>query len=305
MMTRFYFSTKLKTLPVGSGASGSETLEVEISDPSTEVTVDGAGAVDPSSAVALSGTTTLDKAVLVDSVESINTTASTTLTVTMPTNIADDMIYVVIGATAASTNPSGVLTALLPTSGRARLGGYDVMTQAAQVRRVTSYCGSTLQAFYPRLTGAENLEFFAVLNDLPPRQAREQLRDILNLVGLADAAHTTFQCYSDGMKQRLALARALLTGSRIVLLDEPTKGLDPLMQVEMQRFFRRTLVERLGCTVLLVTHSVAEAEAVCDRVAILQRGVIVRVGKPREVSRWAAGGGHLSEVLPGAAAAAG
>ena len=154
-------------------------------------------------------------------------------------------------------------TLLLPTSGRARLGGYDVMTQAPQVRQVTSYCGSTLQAFYPRLTGAENLEFFAVLNDLPPRQAREQLRDALNLVGLADAAHTTFQCY------------------------------------------RRTLVERLGRTVLLVTHSVAEAEAVCDRVAILQRGVIVRVGKPREVSRWAAGGGHLSEVLPGATTAAG
>ena len=196
-------------------------------------------------------------------------------------------------------------TLLLPTSGRARLGGYDVMTQAAQARRVTSYCGSTLQAFYPRLTGAENLEFFAVLNDLPPRQAREQLRDALNLVGLTDAAHTTFQRYSDGMKQRLALARALLTAARIVLLDEPTKGLDPRMQVEMQRFLRRTLVERLGCTVLLVTHSVAEAEAVCDRVAILQRGVIVRVGKPREVSRWAAGGGHLSEVLPGAAAAAG
>ena len=193
-------------------------------------------------------------------------------------------------------------TLLLPTSGRARIGGYDVMTQAAQVRRVASYCGSTLQAFYPRLTGAENLEFFAVLNDLSPRQAREQLRDTLNLVGLADAAHTTFQCYSDGMKQRLALARALLTGARIVLLDEPTKGLDPLMQLEMQRFLRRTLVERLGRTVLLVTHSVAEAEAVCDRVAILQRGVIVRVGKPREVSRWAAGGGHLSEVLPGTAA---
>ena len=198
-----------------------------------------------------------------------------------------------------------VSTLLLPTDGRVRVCGYDVVRQAAQVREVTSYCASGSKAFYPRLTGAGNLEFFPMLNDLPPRQAKEKTREALNLVGLDEAAHTPFQCYSDGMNQRLVLARALLTGAPVLLLDEPTKGLDPLMQCEMQRFLRRTLVDKLGRTVLLVTHNLAEAEAVCDRVAILSHGVVVREGDSREVSRWAAGTGRLAEVTPNAAAAAG
>ena len=189
-------------------------------------------------------------------------------------------------------------TLLLPTSGSVRVSGFDVVSEAARVRQITSYCGSTLQAFYPRLTGFQNLEFFAVLNDLPPRQAAEKIREAFSLVGLDEAAHTRYQCYSDGMKQRLALARALVTGAPVLLLDEPTRGLDPLMQREVQRFVRRTLVDQLGRTVLLVTHNVAEAEAVCDRVVLLRDGLIVWGGAPRELSRWVAGRGYLSKVSP-------
>ena len=110
-------------------------------------------------------------------------------------------------------------TLLLPTSGRAHVCGYDVVRQAARVREFVCCCSSSAQAFYPRLTGAGNLEFFAVLNDLRPVDARKKIRELLGLVGLDEAASTTFQCYSEGMKQRLALARALLTGAPV----DPTR----------------------------------------------------------------------------------
>jgi ABC-2 type transport system ATP-binding protein len=119
---------------------------------------------------------------------------------------------------------------------------------------------------------------------------------VLDLVGMDGASHAPFQWYSEGMKQRLSLARALLTDPPVLLLDEPTKSLDPLLQGEVRRFLRRTLVEKLGKTVLLVTHSLAEAEEVCDRLAIIYRGKSLSVGTPQEV-RKAFGGGDLAAAL--------
>jgi ABC-2 type transport system ATP-binding protein len=187
-------------------------------------------------------------------------------------------------------------TLLLPTSGRAWVCGYEVAREVAQVRKVVGYCPATSQSFYPRLTGVGNLEFFAVLNGFRPREARERIGAVLDLVGMDKASHAPFQYYSEGMKQRLALARALLTDPPVLLLDEPTRSLDPLVQGEVRRLFRRTLVEKLGKTLLLVTHSVAEAEEVCDRVAIIDRGSIVSVGTPEEV-RGAFGGGDLAAAF--------
>jgi ABC-2 type transport system ATP-binding protein len=187
-------------------------------------------------------------------------------------------------------------TLLLPNSGRAWVGGYEVAGEAAQVRKVMGYCPSASQSFYPRLTGVGNLEFFAVLSGLRPREARERINEVLDLLGIDGASKAPFQCYSEGMKQRLSLARALLTDPPVLLLDEPTKSLDPLLQREVRKFLRRTLAEKLGKTVLLVTHSLAEAEEVCDRLAILYRGQIVRVGTPAEV-REVCGGGDLAAAL--------
>jgi ABC-2 type transport system ATP-binding protein len=187
-------------------------------------------------------------------------------------------------------------TLLLPTCGRAWVCGFEVVEQAAQVRTVVGYCPAASQSFYPRLTGVGNLEFFAVLNGFRPRQARERIGAVLDLVGMDGASNAPFQCYSEGMKQRLSLARALLTDPPVLLLDEPTKSLDPLLQGEVRRFLRRTLVEKLGKTVLLVTHSLAEAEEVCDRLAIMYWGKIVSVGTPEELSG-ACGGGDLAAAL--------
>jgi ABC-2 type transport system ATP-binding protein len=187
-------------------------------------------------------------------------------------------------------------TLLLPTSGEAWVCGYEVTREAAQVRQVVGYCPATSQSFYPRLTGMGNLEFFAVLNGLRPREARERIGAVLDLVGMDKANNAPFQYYSEGMKQRLSLARALLTDPPVLLLDEPTRSLDPLAQGEARRLFRRTLIEKLGKTLLLVTHSVAEAEEVCDRVAIIDRGHIVSVGTPEEV-RGAFGGRDLAAAF--------
>ena len=182
---------------------------------------------------------------------------------------------------------------LLPTSGDVRVCGHDVRRRSARVRASTAYCSSVARSFYPRLTGGENLEFFAIMDDLPPRAARQRIQEALALVDLERAARTTFQCYSDGMKQRLALARALLTGAPVLLLDEPTRALDPQKRSEVQRFIRRTLVDELGRTVLLVTHSLDEAKALCDRVVLLREGVVTSVAAPSEVSEADVGARHL------------
>jgi ABC-2 type transport system ATP-binding protein len=176
-------------------------------------------------------------------------------------------------------------TLLLPTNGRARVCGHDVVHEGAAVRKVVSYCASASDNFYPRLSAIRNLEFFAVLNDLPPQQARDRIQEVLAQMGLGEKGGVPFQQYSDGMKQRLAFARALLKEPILVLLDEPTRSLDPISQGEIRKLIRGLLIERLGKTVLLVTHSLAEAEQVCDRLAILHRGQIVAVGTVEEVKR--------------------
>jgi len=176
-------------------------------------------------------------------------------------------------------------TLLLPTGGQARVCGYDVVREAKQVRKALSYCASASDNFYPRLTGAANLEFYALLNDLSPQEARRKIQTVLNLVELEASGDVPFQRYSEGMKQRLALARALLTDPELLLLDEPTRSLDPVLQGEIRRFVRERVVAKLGKTVLLVTHSLLEAEQVCDQLAILHRGQIVSIGTPQEIKQ--------------------
>jgi len=187
-------------------------------------------------------------------------------------------------------------TLLLPTSGRASVLGHDVVHEAAQVRRVISYCSAAFENFYPRLSARRNLEFFAFLNNLPPQEARERTLMVLGQVGLSHKADVPYQHYSEGMKQELALARALLTNPPVMLLDEPTRSLDPLLQTGIRKLLRQLLVEQLGKTVLLVTHSLAEAEQICDRVAILHRGQIVKIGSPDEIKR-SLGGTDLASAF--------
>lgn len=170
-------------------------------------------------------------------------------------------------------------TLLLPTSGGALVGGHDVVRAPAAARRVLGYCLDSERSFYYRLSGTDNLRFFAALNNLPAREAAARIAAVLGIVGL-DAAvrEAPFMTYSRGMRERLGLARALLADPAVLLLDEPTKGLDPGGAAHLRRFLRERLARDLGKTILLVTHALDEARECCDRVAFMERGRILFTG---------------------------
>ncbi len=138
------------------------------------------------------------------------------------------------------------------------------------------------RSFFWRLSVARNLRFFAMLNDFDPRQADACVADMLEKVGLSDKADTTFRELSDGMKQRVALARGLLTDPRLLLVDEATRSLDPAWQ-ERVRNLLRAQADKPRSAVLLVSHNLDEILAVSDRVALLEQGRIVRIGRPADI----------------------
>jgi len=162
-------------------------------------------------------------------------------------------------------------TLVLPTSGTARVQGHDVARDARAVRRSIGYVTCDERSFYWRLTARQNLRFFAALNDLHGRRAARRIGEVLELTGLGDAADRPLNAFSSGMKQRLAIARGLLHEPQILLMDEPTRTLDAIGASAMRRFVRERLLGR-GCTVIYATNNLPEAEQICDRVAILDRG---------------------------------
>jgi ABC-2 type transport system ATP-binding protein len=177
-------------------------------------------------------------------------------------------------------------TLLLPTSGRAVISGYDVVEAPSKVRQMVGYCLDTERSFYYRLTGYQNLVFFATLNNLSSGERARRILEVIGVVGLDGAADVRFMSYSKGMQQKLGLARALLTDPVVLLLDEPTKSLDPGAATAFRRFLRGTLAEKLGKTILLVSHTLEECRECCDRMAIMDRGQIVFQGSWPEVQRF-------------------
>lgn len=167
-------------------------------------------------------------------------------------DVRDGEILGVLGPNGAGkTTLIEILATLLsPTGGSARVCGHDIVAEADRVRTLIGYCPADSETLYPRLSGVENLRFFATLQDLSPTVARPRIAALLELVGLVDTGRTRVERFSDGMKARLSLARALLTEPSVLLLDEPTRALDPLLQVEFRRFVRHTLVKELGKTVV-------------------------------------------------------
>src|SRR5438874_12513388 len=170
-------------------------------------------------------------------------------------------------------------TVLVPTSGRARVLGHDVVADTTAVRPLIGIVFGGERGLYWRLTARQNLEYWAALYKLPRRLGRRRAEELLERVGLAERADERVETYSRGMKQRLHLARGLVGDARVLFLDEPTTGMDPLAAREF-----RTLIGELrgeGRTILLATHDMVEAEIVCDRVTLIDRGRVLATETPR------------------------
>ncbi|HXZ93935.1 MAG TPA: ATP-binding cassette domain-containing protein [Burkholderiales bacterium] len=192
-------------------------------------------------------------------------------------------IFGLLGANGAgkSTMMKMLTTLLPPSSGSARVGGFDIVREPAAVRRRIGYVPQLLSAD-GALTGFENLRLSAELYGLPRSERAERIGDALGFMGLADAARKLVRTYSGGMVRRLELAQAMLHRPAILFLDEPTIGLDPVARHSVWDRLR-DLKSDYGMTVLITTHDMEEAEALCDRIAILHTGRVAVVGRPDEL----------------------
>jgi len=186
-----------------------------------------------------------------------------------------------------------LITLLLPTSGRARVLGLDVVEQARAVRERIGYVFGGDRGLYERLSGRDNLRYFAELYGVSGREQRVRIEEVLELVGLVGRDHERVEGYSRGMRQRLHIARGILHDPEVVFLDEPTIGVDPVGAREL----RRTIADlvAVGKTVLLTTHYMFEADALCDRIAVIAKGRIVGTGTPSELKDSVADG-RVTEI---------
>ena len=169
-------------------------------------------------------------------------------------------------------------TLMIPTNGSARVMGLDVVKESLAVRRKVGVVYGDERTLYWRLSGLDNLLFYAALYQIPPKQARERAMDLLNQVGLGEAAHLRVHHYSSGMKQRASIARGLLNDPDILIMDEPTRSLDPVAAQDLRRLVKERVVNSRR-TVLIATNIMAEAEFLCDRIAFINRGQIQMIGE--------------------------
>ncbi|MEV7192276.1 ABC transporter ATP-binding protein [Streptomyces sp. NPDC093510] len=172
-------------------------------------------------------------------------------------------------------------TLLLPTSGTARVLGCDVAAQPMAVRGRIGYVFGGDKGLYDRLSALDNLRYFAELYGLEPRDQRARIEELLELVGLAGRERERVEGYSRGMRQRLHIARGLLHRPAVLFLDEPSIGLDPVAARDLRQMIAD--LKSQGVTILLTTHYMAEADELCDRIAIINQGVIQALGTPGEL----------------------
>ena len=174
-------------------------------------------------------------------------------------------------------------TVLLPTSGTARVLGHDVVTDPHRVRRSLSVVFGGERGLYTRLTARDNLRFWGAMAGFDRRTAAARADAMLEAVGLTDRARDRVESFSRGMQQRLHLARGLMGDAWVLLLDEPTIGMDPVSAHAFRDLI--VAVRDEGRTVLITTHDMAEAQAVCDTLTFLDHGRVVAAGTPQSITR--------------------
>jgi len=176
-------------------------------------------------------------------------------------------------------------TLLLPTSGRAFVDGIDVVKDPFSVRRRINMVSGGEHSGYGILTVKETLWMFSQFYGVPGRVARERIDELLRVVGLEEEANTKINRLSTGMRQKMNFARGFVSDPKIVFLDEPTLGLDVGAARDVREFIKSWVKDRPGKTVLLTTHYMTEAEELCDRVAIIDRGRILACDTPENLKR--------------------
>ena len=187
-----------------------------------------------------------------------------------------------------TTTVKMLTTLLIPTSGTAHVLGYDVVKQAEAIRPRIGFIFGGERGLYWRLSGVDNLRYFASLYHVDPAVSKKRIPYLLELVGLADRGQEKVEGYSRGMKQRLHVARTLLHDPEVLFLDEPTLGLDPVGARELRLVIRNLQAENK--TTLLTTHYMFEADALCQRIAVIDQGRIVALDTPEALKR------HVSDL---------
>jgi ABC-2 type transport system ATP-binding protein len=201
-------------------------------------------------------------------------------------------------------------TVLLPTSGRVEVFGKDVVREPVAVRKRIAVVFGGESGLYNRLTAQENLRFWARVYGLEPSRVGSRIEELLERVGLTDKRDALVTTYSRGMRQRLHLARGLLIDAELLLLDEPTSGMDPLGASQFRDIIRQ--VRAQGTSVLMATHDMEEAATLCDSVSMVRRGRVIRVASPAELTQslaceaalsFEASGEVIQEIITAAGAA--
>ena len=189
---------------------------------------------------------------------------------------------------AGKTTTIRILCGLLsPSSGGAKVAGLDIIKESQKIKKIIGLVPES-SGYYYWMNAEEYLLYFASLYKIEPYLAKHRTRKLLETIGLAEKSHVPISYYSRGMKQRLGLARALINEPYIIFLDEPTLGLDPKGQQEIQRILLELNHEK-GVTIFLSSHALSEVSCICNRVAIISHGILIAQGGISEL-RDAVGG---------------
>lgn len=177
-------------------------------------------------------------------------------------------------------------TLIWPSNGKAFVNGYETTKDEGNIKKTIGFVVNDERSFYWRLTGRQNLEFFAILNNIPKPQIERRIDELTRLVSLENNMDMVFQNYSSGMKQKLAIIRGMLADPHILIFDEPTRNLDPLVTSNLRTFIKKSIIGTMEKTVLIATNNMQEAEELCSRIAILHKGEIKLKGNVNEIRQF-------------------
>lgn len=200
-------------------------------------------------------------------------------------SVGEGELFGLLGPNGAgkTTTVKMLTTLLIPSSGMARVGGYDVEKEAKEISPRIGFIFGGERGLYWRLSAIDNLRYFSSLYHVDPDTSKKRIPELLEMVGLEERGKEKVEGFSRGMKQRLHIARALLHDPEILFLDEPTMGLDPVGARDLRRVVRNLQSEKK--TILLTTHYMFEADMLCERIAVINKGRIVALDTPEELKK--------------------